>query len=426
MPHEDDASLGPLTGLAFGQDGTSLLLCRRGEWAFWEVPAWHLRDHCSTAGATAALAPDGSVLATTDTDGVLQLWDLQTRRLRRPAGQRLWPVTSLAYSPDGRALLTGSRAPSRVIHADRRWGVLQIAPQSSTRETVRLWDPATGHEDRSALADQLTLAAPAVVAGSATGNAVAAGAEDGSVWVWDGPGHGSPTRLFLSPWAEVCARGNEVARWLCPESNPEYARYSERVTALAFAPDGRWLAAAGTRGSLRVWAADGWQPHLALRGDPGGVAWVGFTADSKRVAASWGGQVRFWEVSSGQPGTTFGAEDDAPVLGGAFAPGGGALAAASKDGSIRFWDLATGKLTALLVGHQAAVTSLAFTADGKTLASGSWDRSVRLWSVAASREVALLEGHAGKVQAVAFAPDGRALATGSDTGEVLLWRADRR
>jgi WD40 repeat protein len=356
---------------------------------------------------------------------VCSLWDTTSWQIRQPEGQWFGPISSLTFGPDGKTLLIGSAcAPGRQVRVQGFGGVFDSAPLADTTEGVRFWDVAADQEVAGIPAEQ-TMAPPGVVAWSPDGRTVAAGGEDGAVWLWDWPRRRLQQRRFVSSNADGYARTSELFRSVLPASNPKYPHSTEGVTALAFSPDARWLVTAGSRGSVRVWGTADWQEHLALPGHDGRVEWVGFTADSGRVATSRGGLVRLWDVHNGAVSASFGAEGDAPVLCGAFAPGGSLLALGSKDGTIRLWDPADERLRARFVTHQDRVTGLAFTPDGKRLASASWDRTVRLWSLAANQEVAVLEGHAGKVQAVAFSSDGQVLASGSSTGELLLWRAQR-
>jgi len=431
-PEVAGARPGKVTQVKFGPDGKTLLVFRPWEGVLWELPKRRRRYQIHGPVHTGDLSTDGRALAIAGSgEGTVQFFDLPTWRVWRPAGQPLWPVTSLAFSADGRTLFTGSRAPGRMVRGD--WQGLitsETAPLGNTAETVRLWDVARGEEDSLGLAGQETMAPPHVVACSPDGRTVAAGAEDGSLWIWAWTRRTLQPRRFVTDPAKRYAEFNEGIRRLLPESNPDFWTKTEGIGGLAFSPDGRWLVAGGSRGSVRVWRAQDWVKHWDAQGDPGGVKWVAFTPDSRRMAISRGGQVRFWDVESGERRTAFGSVEDSPILCGAFAPGGDLLATGSKDRAIRLWDLDTGTVKNRLVNHQDHVTSLAFTPDGKTLASGSRDRTVRLWNVAVAQEVAVLEGHSGSVQAVAFSSDGRVLATGGEypgygPGEVFLWRADR-
>jgi WD40 repeat protein len=270
------------------------------------------------------------------------------------------------------------------------------------------------------------LALPYVIARSPDGRLLAAGAEDGSVSIWDLAGRRRRARLFVSEKARVYAQTLELARSLWTNSNPDFDKKTEAIASLAFSPDGRFLAMAGNRGSLHVWETDGWKECGYWQGDVHGSPWIAFIPDSGGVVGSRGGQVCVWEADTGEVRTTLGAEADSPILCGAFLPGKEVIALGSKDGVIRLWNPHSGEVKRLPAGHQDRVTSLAFAPDGKTLASVSWDRTVRLWNLRANREVATLEGHKGRINAVAFSPDGKTLASGGEAGahcgEVLLWR----
>jgi WD40 repeat protein len=413
-------------GLEFGQKGETLLTVISGIADLRDLPARRYGLQLKASQESGALSPNGRVLATRAGNGTLQLWDQDSWTVRQAPGAPLCPVTSLAFTANGGLLITGSRAPGRVAYTQRLGLHFQSAPLGSTAETVRCWDPTTGREARTGLAEELTMAPPFLVACSPDGRTVAAGGEDGAIRVWDEPGGQLRARRFVSPAAEAYARFSETSRALYPESNPDYPTKTEGAKALAFSPDGRWLAAAGARGSVRVWDTSNWQEHLTLQGDPGGVEWVAFSPDSKHLVTTLGGQVQFRDGTTGKLEAAFGAEGDGAVLCGAFSPDGHLLVTGAKDRGRRVWNLGDGKVRNLPRTHQDRVTALSFAPDGKTLASGSWDRSVRLWSLAAGEEVGLLRGHAGKVQSVVFSPDGQVLATGSDAGEVLLWRAARR
>jgi WD40 repeat protein len=288
----------------------------------------------------------------------------------------------------------------------------------------------TGSEIPTGLTGE-TIAPPGLVSLSRCGRLLAAGGADGSIRVWDWPRGRPRERLFITAGVGDLTRLYEKARTRTTVFNPflvisrEFAGGMEEVRAVAFSPDGRWLAAAGKRGSVQVWEIDGWRPHLSLTATGHSMEWLAFTPDSGRLALPRGGQVEIWDLSRRELHATLEDRDGSPVLGGAIAPDGHLLATGAKDRQIRLWDLKTGELRTTLSGHQDQVTTVAFAPDGKTLASGSADRSVRLWSLAAPHDAAVLQAHAGKVRALAFSPDGRVLASGSSTGEVALWRAPR-
>jgi WD40 repeat protein len=202
------------------------------------------------------------------------------------------------------------------------------------------------------------------------------------------------------------------------------------VGAIAFSPDGVFLATAGLGldlqgGFLRISeAATGNQLHL-LRRDKVGFSCVAFSADGKRLASGGDdGEVRVWDVGSGETVATF-TGHGGKVLALAFAPDGELLASGGSDQAIRLWRRGSNEVRTLYA-HTAAVRALAFSADGKRLASGGNDRTVRLWDVPSGRQLALYWGHSGAILTLAFSPDGRRLASGGQnllprSGGIKVW-----
>jgi len=415
----------PVRSLAFGANGSTLLVTGYHRAILCEMPAGCRQDILAGTIDRGALSPDGRTLATTGDDGVVRLWDVTTWRARQPCGHALGGVRSLVFSTDGRLLFTASRVAGLHIQ-NRRLLAEETAPLRDTAESLRFWNAATGQEEPSAVPMRETMTPPYVVARSPDGRLLAAGAEDGGVHIWDMPGRRWQARRFVSEKARAYAQLLELTRLMWTNSNPDYSKNTEAVAALAFSPTGHLLAMAGNRGSIRVWETGSWKEYGHWIGDPGGSTWLAFTPAGDAVIGSRGGQVCIWDARTAELLATLGEEADSPVLCGVFLPGKEVIALGSKDGAIRLWNPLSGDLQRLPRGHQDRITSLAFTPDGKTLASASWDRTVRLWNLRANREVAALEGHKGRVHAVAFSPDGKLLASGGDvgvhSGEVLLWR----
>jgi len=172
-----------------------------------------------------------------------------------------------------------------------------------------------------------------------------------------------------------------------PGERAMVGRYSDRFHAMAFAPNGRTLAAGSGALDGLIWLFDtaGKPPieSAVLRGARGSIEAVAFSPDGRLVAG--GGEdrtLRVWE-----PGPSF-----------------------------------RGQPLAQLAGHTRAITTLAFSADGHAIATGARDSTVRLWTVTRIRssEWAAL-AHPGEVTALAYAADGKILATACQDEVIRLW-----
>ncbi len=215
--------------------------------------------------------------------------------------------------------------------------------------------------------------------------------------------------------------------WGLPSAQLSLVRVMEGhtngVDAVAFSPDGRWLASAAGR-SIQLWDSVTGQPVAVWDGDADWVEAVEFSPDGRLLASSGsGGTVRLWDPATCQPVAVW--DGDCDWVGGAlaFSPDGRLLARGGSGGlsddRLRLWNLATGQAHAM-ADYVGPVQAVAFSPDGRLLVCGD-GAMVRLWEVATGQPAAILRSHASTVQAVAFCPDGRLLASASDDGTVRLW-----
>src|SRR5262249_15235529 len=160
---------------------------------------------------------------------------------------------------------------------------------------------------------------------------------------------------------------------------------------------------------VRVWDVASRKLLHALRPRDSQVFFAAFTPDGKRLVASDGGSLTFWDVTTGAPCHNDGHTYCVAAI--AFAPGGKSVvtAAASTDPLIGVWDVRTGKEQAAWRGHVYGIGGMAVSGDGRLVASGSWDETIRLWDFATGTEVRRIDSHRGAVTGVAFSPTARPL-----------------
>ena len=193
--------------------------------------------------------------------------------------------------------------------------------------------------------------------------------------------------------------------------------HDERVTQVAYSPDGKQLATASGDKTARLWDAATGKELQRLSHD-NYVTAVSFSPDGKQLAtASLDFTARLWDAATGKELQRLSHDDNVQSV--SFSPNGKQLAKASLDKTARLWDAATGKELQRL-SHDGGVTAVSFSPDGKQLATASWDNTARLWDAATGKELQRLS-HDGTVKAVSFSPDGKQLATASNDNTARLW-----
>jgi WD40 repeat protein len=330
----------PVTDLAFAGDHRLASVDRDGVVRIWDVgpeaslPV--LRGHTDFVYPV-AFSPDGEWIASGSWDRTAALWNAATGE-RSATLRHLGVVRALAFSPDSSWLVSAGDGEDR----------------------LHVWDLATGRR-RKTIAVRLPGPRKNIegLAVRPDGARIAATDREGNLFVLD---------------AET---GREIA--------VEHLGLVRVKHAVAYSPDGRWLAGSG--GDLQVYLWDAHTHRLAKRlaGHRGEITSIAFSRDGRRlVSASIDGTVRVWDVATGECRAELTGHTD-EVFAAVFHPEGRRIASAGRDGLIWLWDAVTGQETARLPGHTSYVFSLAFSPDGATLVSGSGDGTLRLWDTAPLR-----------------------------------------
>ena len=206
-----------------------------------------------------------------------------------------------------------------------------------------------------------------------------------------------------------------------------YLPHEREVRAIAFSPDGKYLATTTVQ-KTRVWDAATNQEITCLEGSGVGQAVTFSRGGRYLVTTDPGGGVVVWEVGKGWP-KIMSMPHPHVVLAATFSPDEKLLATAGADHMLRLWEVATGDEMAR-IPHERDVTDVAFSPDGSYLATATGNiytnfrspsgllpaenHAARLWKVTdgGGYEVGHML-HKNNVQAVAFSPDGKFLATAS-------------
>jgi WD40 repeat protein/mono/diheme cytochrome c family protein len=200
-----------------------------------------------------------------------------------------------------------------------------------------------------------------------------------------------PQIKLIADWVRQGAIDDTPASARAPlvdEEHPPVYQSLPVVTALAFSPDGQYLAVAGYHEVL-LHKADGTGQAARLVGLSERIQSLAFSPDGKTLAVSGGdpgrfGEIQLWDVAKKKLRLSVPATFDT-VYGVSWSPDSTKVAFGGADNNTRAIDATTGQQIVFLGAHSDWVMGTAFSQDGQHLISISRDRSVKLTDVATSR-----------------------------------------
>lgn len=357
------------------------------------------------------------------------------------------PVQTIAWSPDGRMLASGS-----------------------SDATVQIW-AATSL--RTMLTYRTHSKPVNTIAWSHDGAQIASGSSDGNIYVWttndgttifpDRKPFGSLNVMAWSPDSQKCVIGyDEIVLLLDGNSgniNLVYTLHTDMVGAVAWSPDGTWISSGDKQGRVNTWNATtretrlvanvkygvrslAWSPHatsIAI-GDENGtitlqdaasgvkrplgqraaaIQAVVWSPDSTRLASiDENNIVQVWDVQAGKPLGQYNGYAG-PAL--AWSPDGTHLATCNTNNAVQIWDATNGNVTQTYSGHTHAIQQIAWSPDGTYIASGSDGQGVHIWDPMTGKPIRTCTGPFQKIWALNWLYNGSIISAGCDDNHIRTW-----
>ena len=359
----------------FNKDSKTLATASWREVRLWDVASGKEKSTLTShndAVRSIEFSPNGSLLAISEPNGILHLWDVATRT-RKSTLLHGDGLSVVQFSPDGSTL------------SSQTWG-----------GTVRLWDVTTE-------AELITMSDVYGASFSQDGKMFATG-HIHNVQLWDLT---TMTRIitFPSPYYNLNLSFNSDGSMLASGSSDDSVRlwdlttlerkaefwHGSDVNSVKFSPDDSTLASGSYDNTVRFWDLTTLQETAKLSHDDD--VWnVHFIREGNTLISvdgyrGWGKALHLWDAQTATYKASL--RHDNNLNSYTFSPDNSTIATASDDSSVRLWDVATGTLKATLRGHTADVSSVHFSPDGSILASGSSDGSVLFWEFASVRTVTI-------------------------------------
>ncbi|PYI87114.1 MAG: hypothetical protein DME26_07195, partial [Verrucomicrobia bacterium] len=253
---------GNVSALVFSSDDAYLFAAAGEPALFGEVRQWKVSDgelvrtiegH-KDAIYSVALSPDGKTLATGSYDQKIKLWKVETGEELKTISGHNGCVFDLAFRPDGKILASAS--------ADR---------------TVKLWD-VTSAERRDTLSQPLKEVY--AVAFSLDGKRLYAGGVDNRIRIW-----------------EVSETAAETTN---PILDSKFA-HEGAILNIVFSSDGKTLLTSADDRTVKLWEADGLKEKSQLERQPDWVPALTFASENKIVVGRLDGSLGYYDATTGKP-----------------------------------------------------------------------------------------------------------------------------
>jgi thioredoxin len=278
-------------------------------------------------------------------------------------------IYSVAWSPDGRHVLTGCGD-----------------------NTITIWDVVNFNSVRTLQGHSNPVSS---VTWSPDGRQMLTGSDDMTAKIWD------------------AATGNLIKT---------LRGHTNYIHSVSWSPDCCQVLTGSYDTTAKVWNADTGEEIMTLEGSSAMFS-VSWSPDGRRVITGNGdATVNIWDVASGKEVRTLQGHSNS-VSSVAWSPDGRQILTGSADKIAIIWDSETGTEIISLKGHDNGISSVDWSPDGRHALTGSSDKTAKLWDSATGREIMTLIGHTSSINSVSWSPDGTQIITASGDTTIRIWNS---
>jgi len=361
-----------------------------------------------------AFSPDGKLLASGSRDGIIILRDtFLGKEYKRLYGHQA-AITGISFSPDGSELAT-----------------------SSSDGRLCIWNVAKAYEVNkleyysNEVSNKRLLGGIAAIDWSPDGKRLACALTDslwglGTVIIWNTT-YWKIEGLLLSK-----LRNDDIER---------------PIRSISFSPDSKLLVGGtgisnkddysyslhSSTSNILVWNLSDLQSDVMpyYIGYHEGIVWsVAFSPDGKYIiSGASDGMIGYWRLTKNKNEKSLVINEkkfqnvSSPVNWVDFSPDGNLIAISCGDSTIKIISTQTKKQISTFYGHSFWVSCAVFSPDGNMLASGSYDNTVRIWNVKSQHTFYKIQGHHDKIQKIAINSNNALVASASNDCSVRIWDA---
>lgn len=374
-------------------------------------------------GRTMALAfsRDDRVLAAGSAyiDPNVLIWDVASRRIVKALGGHDGFITHLAFSPDGKILVSASADQTMRLYRTSDWSAGPVL----IGHTDEVWSAAY----------------------SPDGKQIVSACKDGGIFVWEEPRdrlRNNGTKLLpvvnhnqvdVSPDGKTFVTIAQGVVHLATDIDTAHEELgASNVAAFWVAPDEIVI---GTKDAaqIKVWnVKDKVAATFPLKSSAGYV-WFGYLAQSRiMIAAVYDPATKLntftrWDVATRRELSSVTA-DVGPISGPNYrvSQDGRSMIRFSGIGSVQMLDLITGEAGDAFAVRKSLIQGLALSPDGKTFVSGGLDApEINVWDVATNKLQTSLHGHNLVLLNLGYTPDGQRLMSSSiGTEPIKVWETN--